>query len=182
MGYNDAGELLPGQGGTNEMCANRLFRALENDPGPDGLERAKRRLRVHYYVAKDQRRPIHNQFKQRSCHIKLMIVDGQVAVQGSANQDTQSWFHSQELNVMIDSEVICRAWRKGLERNQNTGIVPRSGSRSSGKALGRAANDGCWYDEKEKLAEGSLGINPGRFSWAKGIVGAVKRARGAGGF
>lgn len=73
LGYNDAGELLPGQNGTNEMFANKLYKELEKNPGPEGAQKAKERLRVHFYVAKDQIRPVHNGFKQRSCHIKLMI-------------------------------------------------------------------------------------------------------------
>lgn len=106
LGYNDAGELLPFQNGTNEMVANRLYNALKS-----GEEKA--RLRVHYYVGKDQTRPIHNSYKKRSCHIKLMIVDEQIAIQGESgyvselsnllkvlfigngNLDTQSCFHSQ---------------------------------------------------------------------------------------
>ena len=201
MGYNDAGELLPNQNGTNEMFANSLFKGLEADPGPGSAEQAKDRLRVYYYVGKDQDHPIHNKFKQRSCHIKLMIVDGHVAVQGSGNQDTQSWWHSQEVNVMLDSEVVCQAWREGIERNQNTAVLPpgkveldreaahvvkpqglESSGRPPAKGYGRAADDGCWYDKDGVLAEGSLGTTPGRFAWAKGVVGAIKRARGAGGF
>lgn len=158
LGYNDGGELLPGQGGTNEMAANYLYSQLEPD------ERAC--LRVHYYVAADQDHPIHNNFKQRSCHIKLMIVDSAVAIQGSGNQDTQSWFHSQEVNVMIDSQVVCKVWREGIERNQNTATY------------GRAKEDGCWYDTKGELAKGSLGTNAGHFSWAKGMMGTLKKAQG----
>ena len=112
LGYNDAGEMLPGQGGTNEQNANHLLTSLSSA--------AKERLKIFFYVAADQSRPIHNSFKQRSCHIKLLIVDSEVAVQGSGNQDTQSWFHSQEVNVMVDSAEVCRVWRKGIERNQNT--------------------------------------------------------------
>ena len=200
LGYNDAGELLPNQNGTNEMFANSLFNGLDENPGPDGKQAAKDRLRVHFYVGKDQDHPISNKFKQRSCHVKLMIVDGQVAVQGSGNQDTQSWWHSQEVNIMIDSGVVCRAWREGIERNQNTGVMPPQevqeggdaqitdpqGAEASGrppaKAYGRAADDGCWYDRDGNLAEGSLGTDPGKFAWAKGIIGAVNRARGKGGF
>lgn len=77
LGYNDAGELLPFQNGTNEMIANRLYNSLETDE-------EKSRLRVCYYVGKDQTRPIHNSFKKRSCHIKLMIVDEQIAIQGKS--------------------------------------------------------------------------------------------------
>lgn len=77
LGYNDAGELLPFQNGTNEMFSNRLYNALST-------AEEKARLRVHYYVGKDHIEPIHNSFKKRSCHIKLMIIDEKVAIQGMA--------------------------------------------------------------------------------------------------
>lgn len=112
LGYNDAGELLPFQGGVNEMVADHLYESLD--------KASKQRLHVHYYVAKDQMAPIHNSFKKRSCHIKLLIADGHVGIQGNGNQDTQSWFHSMEVNVMIDSEQICGEWRAAIERNQST--------------------------------------------------------------
>jgi hypothetical protein len=63
LGYNDSGELLPFQGGTNEMVANKLYLSLS-------LEE-RQRLHVHYYIAKDQTKPIHNKFKKRSCHGKF---------------------------------------------------------------------------------------------------------------
>lgn len=78
LGYNDAGELLPFQNGTNEMIANKLYNSLKT-------AEEKSRFRVHYYVGKDQIQPIHNSFKKRSCHIKLMIVDEQVAIQGMSS-------------------------------------------------------------------------------------------------
>ncbi|KAL1608390.1 hypothetical protein SLS60_003331 [Paraconiothyrium brasiliense] len=111
LGYNDAGELLPFQGGVNEMVADKLYESLD--------KASKQRLNVHYYVAKDQVAPIHNSFKKRSCHIKLLIADGHVGIQGNGNQDTQSYFHSMEVNVMIDSEQICGEWRDAIERNQS---------------------------------------------------------------
>ena len=142
------------------MNANHLFSQLE--------ESEKDNLKVYYYVAADQIHPIHNNFKQRSCHIKLLIVDEQVAIQGSGNMDTQSWFHSQEVNVMIDSSTICKAWKEGIERNQNT------------RRYGRArSKDGCWYHpDTGKLAEGSLGTDAGHFAWAKGIIGTLNKAKG----
>lgn len=75
LGYNDAGELLPFQNGTNEMIANRLYNSLHSDEERD-------RLRIFNYVGKDQTKPIHNKFKRRSCHVKLMIIDELVAIQG----------------------------------------------------------------------------------------------------
>ncbi|KAJ5991444.1 hypothetical protein N7522_011651 [Penicillium canescens] len=165
LGYNDAGELLPFQNGTNEMIANRLYNALQSDE-------EKARLRVFYYVAKDQTMPIHNSFKKRSCHIKLMVVDEQIAIQGNGNLDTQSFFHSQEINVLIDSSVVCRTWLELIGRNQNTA-----------KYGAASAKDGCWHHpETGDIPPGSIGTDPGRFSWAKGFVGAVQRVRGIGGF
>ncbi|KKK19065.1 hypothetical protein ARAM_006082 [Aspergillus rambellii] len=165
LGYNDAGELLPFQNGTNEMIANRLYHSLETNE-----ERS--RLKIYNYVGKDQTRPIPNKYKKRSCHIKLMIIDEQVAIQGNGNLDTQSFFHSQEVNLLYDSSTICRIWLDAVNRNQNTakyGLV--------------SMKDGCWHDPKTgEIPEGSLGTDPGKFSWAKGAIGAVQRVRGVGGF
>lgn len=63
LGYNDAGELLPFQGGTNDMIANKLYTEL--------AVKDRARLHVGYYVGKDQVMPIHNKFKTRSCHSKF---------------------------------------------------------------------------------------------------------------
>ncbi|KAI1326230.1 phospholipase D/nuclease [Xylariaceae sp. FL0255] len=163
LGYNDAGELLPGQGGHNDMIANKLYTKLS----PSG----RTHLKWHWYVAKDQTKPVHAGQKKRSCHIKLMIVDEHIAIQGNGNQDTQSWYHSQEINVMIDSAPLCRAWIEGIRRNQNTG------------AYGAVSTaDGIWRDEHGKMAEGAMGPDAGHFAFAKGVVGAIKRVQGTGGF
>jgi hypothetical protein len=104
-----------------------------------------------------------------------MVVDGHIGIQGNGNQDTQSYFHSQEINIMLDSELVCKAWMDGIMRNQNTHIY--------GKVLKEGPEAGCWVDpETGKQAEGAIGVDAGKFAWAKGIVGAVQRVRGAGGF
>ncbi|EXJ81840.1 hypothetical protein A1O1_07905 [Capronia coronata CBS 617.96] len=167
LGYNDAGELLPFQGGHNEMVAHGLYQDLEPE--------YHQNLNIYAYVAKDQIHPIHNKFKQRSCHIKLMTVDGHIGIQGNGNQDTQSWYHSQEVNVMIDSELVIGKWMEAIHQNQNTHVY--------GKVVNEGPDAGCWKDsETGQQAEGAIGVDPGRFAWAKGIVGAVQRVRGAGGF
>ncbi|KAF2623730.1 phospholipase D/nuclease [Macroventuria anomochaeta] len=163
MGYNDAGELLPFQGGNNEMVANEIYSSMD--------EEHRKNMRIHYYVAKDQVMPIHNKFKARSCHIKLMIVDEHVGIQGNGNQDTQSWFHSMEVNIMIDSHEVCKDWLEQLRRNQNTHLYGLA-----------SQEDGIWRDEDGKEVEGAIGKDPGKFSWVKGFVGAVQRVRGAGEF
>ncbi|KAJ3172091.1 hypothetical protein HDU88_006905 [Geranomyces variabilis] len=163
LGYNDSGELLPGQNGTNEMIANALYLSL--------TEEEKKNLDIYNYVAKDMTRPIHDSKKCRSCHIKLMIVDDHVGIIGSGNQDTQSWYQSQECNVMFDNATVCAAWLDGLHRNQNTFVFG---------AVDKA--DGCWKDANGNMAEGAIGIDPGRFSWARGMLGAIARVRGTGDF
>ncbi|KAK0715242.1 hypothetical protein B0H67DRAFT_237017 [Lasiosphaeris hirsuta] len=163
LGYNDAGELLPRQGGHNEMIAHSLYQSLS--------AAARQHLHYFWYVAKDQKRPLVQSMRKRSCHIKLMIVDEHIGIQGNGNQDTQSWFHSQEINVMLDSAEVCGAWIDGLRRNQNTHVY------------GALRKDtGVWVDGEGKEAEGVIGVDPGKFSWAKGFVGAIKRVRGLGGF
>ncbi|GAO17234.1 uncharacterized protein UV8b_05499 [Ustilaginoidea virens] len=163
FGYNDLGEMIPGQGGTNDQVARRLLARL-----PDPEHRA--RLRIHNYVGKDQDHPIHHSFKSRSCHIKLLIADGAVGVQGSGNQDTQSWFHSLEVNVMVDSAEVCAKWREAIERNQNTG------------EFGRVAADGIWRDREGKPGKGYMG-DPGRVEGlVKGVFGMAMKMEGLGGF
>ncbi|KAF4631359.1 hypothetical protein G7Y89_g6776 [Cudoniella acicularis] len=162
FGYNDAGEIIPGQGGTNDQAAQGLVKDLS--PTECQL------LHIYYYVGKDQDHPIHQSFKQRSCHIKLLIVDDHVGIQGSGNQDTQSWYHSQELNIMLDSEEVCRKWREGIEGNQNT------------RRFGGAAEDGIWRDKNGNPGEGYMG-DPGKVEGLlKGISGMMKKVKDKGGF
>ncbi|KAJ7090308.1 hypothetical protein B0H15DRAFT_907267 [Mycena belliarum] len=163
LGYNDTGELLPGQGGTNEMIAHKMYSTLS--------EKGKQRLHYYWYVGADQTVPIVAKKKKRSCHVKVMIVDEKIGIQGNGNQDTQSWFHSQEINVMFESATVCKGWIDGLRRVQNThlyGMVDKI--------------DGIWRDENGNQPQDVIGIDPGRFSWAKGVVGAIERVRGTGDF
>ncbi|OAQ99609.1 hypothetical protein LLEC1_04887 [Akanthomyces lecanii] len=111
-----------------------------------------------------------NSFKARSCHIKLLIVDGSVGIQGSGNQDTQSWFHSQEVNVMVDSAEVCGKWRAAIDRNQNTG------------RFGRVADDGVWRDADGRPGAGYMG-DPGPVRGLfKGVAGMFMKMEGLGGF
>ncbi|KAH6873841.1 IQ calmodulin-binding motif protein [Thelonectria olida] len=164
FGYNDLGEMIPGQGGTNDQAAQALIASLPLD-GPE-----RKLLHIYNYVGKDQNRPIHNSFKSRSCHIKLLIVDNCVGIQGSGNQDTQSWFHSQEVNVMVDSREICEKWREVIDRNQNT------------KMFGKVAEDGIWRDKDGSPGKGYMG-NPGKIEGLlKGVAGMAMKMEGMGGF
>lgn len=145
------------------MVASKLYESLS--------DAAREHLHYFWYVGKDQTKPITQTKKKRSCHVKLLIADEHIGIMGNGNQDTQSWYHSQEINAMIDSPDVCRAWIDGLRRNQNTHIYGQL-----------SKEDGIWRDDQGKEAEGAMGVDPGKFPWAKGIVGAVKRVQGTGGF
>ncbi|PKI85260.1 hypothetical protein MVES1_001420 [Malassezia vespertilionis] len=115
LGFNDKSESMPFQGGTNEQVVSKMYRTLRRE----GQGREKY-LDVYWYTGKDMDRPLNAVRKQRNCHVKFAAFDGEVGILGSGNQDTQSWFHSQEINVMVDSKQIVSEWVTALRRNQST--------------------------------------------------------------
>ncbi|KAL0486455.1 hypothetical protein AKO1_012030 [Acrasis kona] len=132
IGFNDVSEgFVPWQGGTNEQVVERMYQEL-TACGKDQF------LKYYWYTAKDQNNPIHFLDGSRNCHVKFMQVDGKVGIAGSGNMDTQSWFHSQEVNVMVDSEQVVGEWMKAVYSNQNTltrGLINSGGLLVSGDEL-----------------------------------------------
>ncbi|KAK6362630.1 hypothetical protein TWF730_000085 [Orbilia blumenaviensis] len=159
LGYNDLGEMLPTQGGHNEWVVARMKEQLN--------EVDKKRLKIYWYVGRDMVKPVHALKHFRTCHIKLMIVDGRIGIQGSGNQDSQSWFHSQEVNMVIDSEKISKVWMEQLGCNQNSMIY----------GLGSEV-DGIWRDYLRNQVPGSIGPEPGPGAWVRAVVGLLKSALG----
>ncbi|GAA5870874.1 hypothetical protein JCM1840_002715 [Sporobolomyces johnsonii] len=137
LGFNDQGESIPFQGGTNEQVVFRLYRQLTKL----GKER---NLHVYWYTGKDQVKPMRALHKSRNCHIKFLAVDGQCAIVGNGNLDSQSFWHSQEANILIDSPQIVSDWMSQLRTNQST------------HKYGKVDTDGIWRDPVtgEELEEG----------------------------
>ncbi|CAF1003905.1 unnamed protein product, partial [Didymodactylos carnosus] len=134
LGFNDSTEgKVPFQGGTNEFVVNNLFKELKKNN--DGMEH---NLEVYWYTGKDQTHPLNASERQRNCHIKFMAIDNSVAIMGNGNMDTQTWFHSQEINAMIDSKEIVNEWMDALRKNQSTGV------------FGTVTPDGKWRGKIEK--------------------------------
>ncbi|EIW81191.1 hypothetical protein CONPUDRAFT_137247 [Coniophora puteana RWD-64-598 SS2] len=161
VGFNDGGEVLPGQGGTNEEVSKKMFAQLK--------EEEKDRLKMYWYCGKDQVKPLNASQQKRNCHVKVMIIDEHIGIQGNGNQDTQSWYHSQEVNVMLDSAAVCAEWRDAIRRVQNT-------------HLHRLGNDGVYRDTDGNVLTDSTGVGSGIKGVIKGIQGSIARARGTGGF
>ncbi|KAI6016248.1 hypothetical protein EDC04DRAFT_2749684 [Pisolithus marmoratus] len=184
VGFNDGGEALPGQGGTNEQVAKRMYEELD--------EEGKQRLRMFWYTGnylrsrifrqwltifprstpfgagKDQNKPINASAKKRNCHIKLMVIDDGVGIVGSGNHDTQSWYHSQEVNVMIDNPKVCEEWLDAIRRNQNT-------------HLHELQKDGIYRDKDGNVLADSVHIERGFLGVLKGIRSSIARVRGKSG-
>ena len=176
--------MIPFQGGANEVVINQMYQTLNKESKAGNLK-------VYWYTARDRERPISASAKERNCHgecrqvfmefvtdaikqfypVKFMSVDDQVAIQGNGNQDTQSWFHSQEVNVMVDSPQLVREWHEGINRNQNTlkyGLV--------------SSEDGVWRSKEGEIVQSSGIKSTGFLGGLKGLSGAVARVRGTGGF
>lgn len=67
LGFNDEGELLPFQGGTNQMVIQDMCKELGE---------YRRNLKWYWYTGKDQKTPLNAKDKSRNCHVKLMSESG----------------------------------------------------------------------------------------------------------
>lgn len=96
LGYEDFSESLPFQGGTNSAVITQLF----YNATPQQLAN----LAVRWY-SKDGLTAVHGNAPEAS-HLKYMSIDDQLYIVGSSNLDTQSWNHSREVNLGIDSPTL----------------------------------------------------------------------------
>ena len=106
-GFNDTGENLPGQGGTNAENVQALYEEELADL-PDRCER----LRVRWYAA-DYGALIDGNGALAS-HAKYTSIDDELVIVGGANMDTQAWNHSRETNVAIASAEVTQAWDRQM--------------------------------------------------------------------
>jgi len=95
--FNDKKEAMPFQGGTNNHSVKRLKKRLQKvDCGNN--------LLVRWYVGKNEKRPkrgVHS-------HVKFLSIDHSILMFGNGNMDTQSWYHSMEVNIIIPSSDLCK--------------------------------------------------------------------------
>lgn len=105
-GFNDGREKYPLQGGTNEQVVEWLQRQVDR-------RRLDRDLLQVRWFSRDGKAPIHGNGHGAS-HAKYLSADDQVAAARTANDDTQSLFHSREINVLVDSAEVTRNWDQDL--------------------------------------------------------------------
>jgi phosphatidylserine/phosphatidylglycerophosphate/cardiolipin synthase-like enzyme len=103
-GFNDDSEIEPGQGGTNVDNVAKLYAQLASD----GVANACELLQIRWY-SQDGLIPVEGNGVYAS-HAKYTSVDDSVVIVGTANMDTQSWNNSREVDVVVDSPTLTRAW------------------------------------------------------------------------
>jgi hypothetical protein len=69
LGFNDQGEMIPFQGGTNEEVVNKMYKELNADG------KYTKNLRVYWYTAKDQSKPLSAATKERNCHGEILMLE-----------------------------------------------------------------------------------------------------------
>ncbi len=96
--FNDATEAKPGQGGTNIENVKELLAAMPADK--------RKNLEIKFFNGIKEG----TGHGQESAHTKYLTADGQISIVGSSNHDTQSWNHSRETNLLVDSREVTAKW------------------------------------------------------------------------
>ncbi|KAA1063844.1 hypothetical protein PGTUg99_008611 [Puccinia graminis f. sp. tritici] len=98
LGFNDKGESIPFQGGTNQEVVIKMYKTLKKF-------NCQKNLLVYWYTGKDQIRPINAVLKSRNCHVKFMAVDDSDWMKCLiANQNTQLYGQVNSDGIWRDAE------------------------------------------------------------------------------
>jgi phosphatidylserine/phosphatidylglycerophosphate/cardiolipin synthase-like enzyme len=107
-GYEDLGQSAPGQGGTNEEVVAELYQDLQRRGVTDVCER----LQIRWY-SHDGTKAVEGN-GPHATHVKAVWIDDELVLVTSKNMDTQSWRHSREIGVLVDSPEVAQAWVRAL--------------------------------------------------------------------
>eukprot|EP00743_Colponemidia_sp_Colp-15_P001578 GILK01001724.1.p1 GENE.GILK01001724.1~~GILK01001724.1.p1 ORF type:complete len:705 (+),score=101.04 GILK01001724.1:50-2164(+) len=97
-GFNDFMQKYMLQGGTNAQIGEKLVNSVNGH-----------KLRFCWYKPQ----PGYADLPTKS-HLKFLVVDKRVTILGSTNMDTQSFYHSQEVNVLVDDENFATTMLRSL--------------------------------------------------------------------
>lgn len=108
-GFNEKTEDLPGQGNGNSTNVRRMYAALATMHARGELPKAPCELFKVRWHSRDGKTNLCGNGDFTS-HAKYASIDGSIAIVGTANQDTQSWNNSREVNVVVDDADTTKAW------------------------------------------------------------------------
>lgn len=108
-GFNEGTEDLPGQGNGNSINVRRMYQTLAQLHARGQLPKTPCELfKVRWHSADGRVNTCGN--GDFASHAKYASFDHEVAIVGTANQDTQSWNNSREVNVVVDDADVTKAW------------------------------------------------------------------------
>jgi hypothetical protein len=98
--------------GNNKSTIRKMYTELLKDKA------ATDNLEMCYFMGKRVQppKPVATEF----AHIKFMAVDDEFIIFGSGNQDTQSWYNSSEVNILVDSPKDTKHIVNKLKQKQNS--------------------------------------------------------------
>jgi hypothetical protein len=95
--FNDKKEALPFQGGTNQSVIQKMTHRLRK-------LNVDQYLTVKWYVGS---RKNHSR-KGTNSHVKFTSIDDKIVMIGNGNMDTQSWYHSMEVNIVMELPELAK--------------------------------------------------------------------------
>jgi len=94
--YQDQLEYVyPFNEGSDKAAVDKMYQDLQNT-NPDAVKN----LNVCWFLGKRVQPP--KPAENEMAHAKFMSVDDEFVIFGSGNQESQSWFHSREADVLVD--------------------------------------------------------------------------------
>lgn len=96
----------------HQKLLSRYQRTLNNSTDPENLMEKPGSLKIGYYHASIDTT---NENEPVKSHLKLVIMDEEITVLGSGNQDRASWYTSQELGIAFLDASIARSIRRTVD-------------------------------------------------------------------
>lgn len=100
LGFNDQGEMIPFQGGTNEEVVHKMYTKLNAEGNG-----AEKRLEVYWYTGKDQTKPLNAAMKKRNCHGASRLVASRVTVATKSSRADGGWGTSTVKFMSVDDQI-----------------------------------------------------------------------------
>jgi len=108
--------------GDNEKVGSEMHKKLNKLP-PTTNGKPKGVLKYCWFIGKDWVVDPASKVKAKDplaarpdnwSHVKAMVVDDKFAIIGSGNQDSQTWYHSREQNVLLDNPTVAKGFHDML--------------------------------------------------------------------
>jgi len=97
---------------TAPLMAAHVYEVLANNKA------ATKRMTICWFIGKRVHPP--KPSTEEWTHVKAMLIDDEIAIVGTGNQDPQTWYHSREDNYMIDDKETTQKIKASLLKDQQS--------------------------------------------------------------